>query len=60
MATQANIQFTEHMVEELREEYNKAVEAGAETFFYGGNQYVTDYAKYLLQYIDQTCNWRDR
>jgi hypothetical protein len=48
------------MVEELREEYDKAVEAGAETFFYGGNQYVTDYAKYLLQYIDQTCNWRDR
>jgi len=39
-------------VEEFREKYKSAKEKEKKTFFYQGNEYVLNYAKYLLEYID--------
>lgn len=36
----------------LKEAYNNAVENKAESFFLGKDEYLTTYAKYLLEYME--------
>ena len=47
-----NIEFTPALRDELRAAYDKAVEQGAEEFTFEGAPLVTDYAKYVLEYLD--------
>jgi hypothetical protein len=47
-----NIEWTPEMRDRLRKDYEKAVNAKAERFEFDGIPLVTDYAKYLLEYLD--------
>lgn len=47
-----SIAFDKPMRERLRKAYVKAVDENAEQFTFEGNEYVTNYAKYLLEYLD--------
>jgi hypothetical protein len=46
------INFDIPMRERLRKAYAAAVEAKQEVFTFEGHEFVTWYAKYLLQYLD--------
>ena len=46
------IEFTPALRDKLRAAYDKAVEQGAESFVFEGAPLVTDYAKYVLEYLD--------
>lgn len=49
---QKTIVWTKPMLERLRKAYQKAVADKADTFVFDGNEFVVDYAKYLIQYLD--------
>ena len=49
------ITFTPALRDSLRESYDHAVEHTVETFIWHGNAYVTSYAKYVLQHLDNQC-----
>jgi hypothetical protein len=44
--------FTPEKRDRLRTAYNKAVATHQDTFMFDGVELVTDYAKYLLEYLD--------
>ena len=46
------IEVTPALRDELRAAYDKAVEQGAESFVFERVPLVTDYAKYVLEYLD--------
>jgi hypothetical protein len=46
------VEFTPRKREQLRAAYNEARDAGEDVFVFEGREYVTDYAKYLLEYLD--------
>ncbi len=46
------ITFTPALRDSLREAYDNAVHNSWDTFHWDGREYVTSYAKYLLQYLD--------
>jgi hypothetical protein len=46
------IHFTPAKIARFREIYQTAVEAKAETFRFEGHEVLTDYAKYMLEYLD--------
>jgi hypothetical protein len=47
-----NISFDEKCFEQLKKEYRKAVEEGKESFIFDDkHELVTDYAKYLIEYL---------
>lgn len=46
------VDFGPSETEEFRSRYKNAKDRGVEVFTYKGNQYVLDYAKYLLEYLD--------
>jgi hypothetical protein len=46
------ISFNAEMREKLRQAYEKAKEDKVEQFDFIGNTLVTNYAKYLLEYLD--------
>lgn len=48
------IRWTVETREQLRKSYKLAVENKHEVFVFNGDQYVTDYARYLLQHLDNT------
>lgn len=48
------IQFTENTYEAFKKAYNKAVEEGKHDFFFNGHQFLTSYAKYLIEYYNKT------
>jgi hypothetical protein len=52
MKNQTTINFTKEKVEELRKLYNHAVENKIELFQFEGNDILTEFAKYMLQYLD--------
>lgn len=52
--TVATIEFNEARRERLRKAYQDAVESEQKIFVFDGNEYLTAYAKYLLQYLDMT------
>lgn len=46
------ITWTKPMRERLRKAHKKAVNEYKSQFEFEGNQYLTTYAKYLLEYLD--------
>jgi hypothetical protein len=51
-----DINFDRPKTERLREAYNLAVSEGLEQFRFEGQELVTAYAKYLLEYLDSKFN----
>lgn len=49
--TNPNINFTLEKARAPRRAYTHAVEAHQESFVFEGNEFLTSYAKYLLQYL---------
>ena len=41
------------MLERFRKEFQKAMQNKADTFVFDGHEFVVDYAKYLIQYLDR-------
>lgn len=50
--TDNKIIFTAEKRDELRAAYEAATERGDDQFEFEGNDFVTSYAKYLIQYLD--------
>jgi len=48
-----HIEFDAAKVKRLRKEYDKAARNGDKSFTFEGNDYMTDYAKYMLQYLEE-------
>jgi hypothetical protein len=46
------VTYTKESVERLREGYKEAVACGKNEFVFDGKEYVTDYAKYMLEYLE--------
>lgn len=46
------VNFTPKKRDALRKEYDQAVEESKDSFVFDGNEFVTDYAKHLLRYLD--------
>ena len=46
------INFTPAKVKALRKAHEEAVKAGKDQFVFEDRDFVTDYAKYLLEYLD--------
>lgn len=46
------INWTPAMLRRMKTAYKAAVEGGRDTFVFDGNEFVTSYAKYLIQYLD--------
>lgn len=46
------ITYTKESVERLRGRYREAVACGENEFVFDGKEYVTDYAKYMLEYLE--------
>lgn len=46
------ITFTPALRDALRESYDSAVENNLDEFIWHGNAYVTGYAKYVLEHLD--------
>jgi len=47
------IKFNRKKVEELRKRYNRAVKDKEKMFLFEESDLLTDYAKYLLIYLDE-------
>lgn len=45
--------------ERLRKAYNDAVEKRLDQFTFEGQEYITGYAKYLLEYLDMELGSND-
>jgi hypothetical protein len=45
------IEFNKDKFDKFKEEYQKAIEEGADSFFFDSNQFLTSYAKYLIEYL---------
>jgi hypothetical protein len=48
---QPTIMFDKPKAQRLQKAYDAAVKAGADQFTFEGNEFVTNYAKYLLEYL---------
>lgn len=46
-----NVEFTPDKYKRLKIAYQKAVDANKKSFVFDANEYVTSYAKYLLEYL---------
>lgn len=46
------VTFTAEKRKRLQEAYDAAAKVGAETFTFNDAEYVTGYAKYLLEYLE--------
>ena len=46
------INWTRPMLERFKKAYADAVAQGLDDFIFDGNEFVTDYAKYLIEYLD--------
>lgn len=50
------IDFTEEKLNEFKLEYEKAVKAGKHIFKFHDEEYVTLYAKYVIEYLTDKFN----
>ena len=50
------INFDRQKLKELKTLYNKAVKESKESFTYNGDEYLTSYAKYMIEYLDSQFN----
>jgi hypothetical protein len=46
------VAFTPSKAKRLHDAYERAVLLGKTVFWFDGYEYLTDYAKYLLKYLD--------
>ena len=46
------ITFTKQKLEKLKEQYNHSVNNKLESFIFEGQEILTDYAKYMIQYLE--------
>jgi hypothetical protein len=46
-----NVSFTRESAQRLKQAYVRATKEGKQSFIFEGNEYVVDYAKYLLEYL---------
>lgn len=53
------IRFTRDMLVRFKVRYAKAVEAGEVQFVFEGNTFLTGYAKYLIEYLNQQFGIKD-
>ena len=51
MSDQNTISWTPEMLERFKAEYDRAVENNISQFVFEGNNFVTGYAKYLIEYL---------
>jgi hypothetical protein len=52
MSEQPRIRFTPELRDDLRVEYERALSADLESFEFCGEMVLTNYAQYLLEYLD--------
>jgi hypothetical protein len=52
MSEVATIQFTPVKLTQLKMSCGNAVECGENMFIFEGHELLTDYAKYLIEYLD--------
>lgn len=50
------VNFTKAKLERLKKAYNQAAQSSQLEFKFEGLDYVTAYAKYLIEYLDQVFN----
>lgn len=50
--TQETVEFTPAKRDALRAAHTRAVSKGRESFVFEGREYLTEYAKYVLEYLD--------
>lgn len=48
-----NVYFDTDKISLMKKAYEKAKEKQQESFMFDGDEYLTAYAKYLLQYLEQ-------
>ena len=46
------INFDKQKLKELKSLYNKAVKESKDWFTYNGDEYLTTYAKYVIEYLE--------
>ena len=51
MAESKMIEFTPKRANRFADEHNKAVKENKESFIFDGNEFVTAYAHYVLEYL---------
>ena len=44
--------FTKESKQAFKKEYKKALEEKKETFMYNNREFLTEYAKYLIEYLE--------
>ena len=54
------VHFDRPKMKRLQARYDRAVEKKEEWFVFDGEQYLTDYAKYLLEYLRDNLGGRDQ
>lgn len=47
------VTFTPELLREFKKAYSRAVEIKCDRFIFDGRGYVTDYAKYLIEHIEE-------
>ena len=52
MSQYTTVSFDKPKYRRLKERYNKAVERSEDQFYFEGGEYLTDYAKYVLEYLE--------
>jgi hypothetical protein len=53
---QEEMEFTRPRLEALKKRYQEAVESKAENFTFDGHLILTDYAKYMIEYLEGVLN----
>lgn len=46
------INFDVYKLQSLKTQYNKAIKDGKDSFIWNGNELLTSYAKYLIEYLN--------
>lgn len=54
------VEWTPKMLAQLKREYSEAAADKQETFMFNGNELVTGYAKYLIEYLDGEFKRRNK
>lgn len=47
-----DVVFDSHTLKMMKRAYNDALAAHKDSFWFGGREYVTQYAKYLIEYLE--------
>jgi hypothetical protein len=50
------ITFTYETFKSLKQEYKKAVDNNQESFIFQGHELLTQYAKYIIEYLNSKMN----